>query len=302
MSVFKQKNLSLIFSTYLILTLSFTVVMIFSLLSVNINTLLTKWGQDTQVIVYLTNNISTLERERIEKFVTSDPIVAEVSFVSKEKALEDFQSQLAGFSSDLSNDEILNELLPQSLHLTIKKQFAEVSGQIDQINILSNKIKSFSGVEEVQFGEAWLKEYASIANTTYSIIAFFVFVILFSTGFIISNLIRALTESKKMEIEVLEMIGASYWLIRKPFLINSFSLSVIASLFSLAFTYSVYHVVIYIFQATQSLTRLSMSLSFFSLGQSLFLIFTFITISMLSAYWSVKNINTGWAAKDTKHA
>lgn len=295
----KKLNHSLKITTYLVLSLSFTLIQLFGLLSLNLKSILTKWGNESQIILYLSNETNHETRELIEEKIKQEPSVESVQFVSKEKALSEFQTQLAGFSGDLEKDDIIADLLPNALHVTIKKNFAEIETQLFDIKALSQKFKSFVGVDDVQFGESWLKEYLGITRAAYGIIFFVMAILLLSSAFIVSNLMRALIDAKRSEIEVFEMIGATYWKIRKPFLIRAIFIGFFSSALAILFTYFISTYLKNLLNNSFHLDHLTKSFSFFNVFQISVLLILGAAISFLATYLSVKKINTGWASRGT---
>lgn len=72
---------------------TFACVGVFLLLYVNLKTMATSLEQDIQVMVYLQDDVTEQARNDIEQQLKADRAIGSLTFVSKERALADFQAQ-----------------------------------------------------------------------------------------------------------------------------------------------------------------------------------------------------------------
>ena len=89
----KNNSLTLKITTLAVLTLCFSFLTGGALLLKNLESLLTSWGQDLQMTVYLAASQSDEERNQIEKKLSSYPSVESVSYVSQQASLDKFSAQ-----------------------------------------------------------------------------------------------------------------------------------------------------------------------------------------------------------------
>ncbi len=197
------------------ITIAFSILSLFLVLFVNLNTFLTTWNQQVQLIVYLEDTVTTDQRQALEQVISTNPDVESMTFVPREAAWAKFKNT---FSSKKSNfiDDLKFNPLPSSYNLKFKpsedrfvkiRQFAEIFQEKD-------------GVESVEYGEKWLAAFEKFMV----FIRIFILAIggLLALGlvFIISNTIKLSFYSRQDEIELMLLIGATPNFIVIPFLLE----------------------------------------------------------------------------------
>ena len=197
-------------SAVLVLTLTFFLVARFSLLAINTQTILSFFESRPHLSIYFKNDASGDKIQEFKKEIEKIDKVSEVNFVSKEDALKIYKEQN-------KNDEALTslvtpEILPASLE--IRASDSKVLSQIAQ------NYQSKSEVEEVIFQEDIVKQLKQWVNAVRleglvvigSLVLVSLTVILLIIGLRIA--------SRREEIRIMQLIGATKWFIRKPFILE----------------------------------------------------------------------------------
>src|SRR5437868_4171543 len=109
-----KRNWTLQFSTLIVVTACYLVVCGSMLLSQNLRKILTVWGEELQMTVYLSENTEAPDVESLQKKIEANPNVGKIKFISKEKALEDFRGQMASYAPDILTEKDLLSLIPAS--------------------------------------------------------------------------------------------------------------------------------------------------------------------------------------------
>ena len=178
----------------------------------NLNGFLSKLDDEVQLIVYLNDNISSAERKVLEDIISKSPFVKSTTKVSKKLAWEEFQSNMS---------ENLKPLLGMKfnpLPASYKIQFYEADNRLVHIRELSEKLKAKKGIESVEYGQEWITKIEKFM--------FFSRLFLFAMGgllcfgliLIISNTIRLSIYSRRDEIELMLLIGATPSFVKVPYL------------------------------------------------------------------------------------
>lgn len=291
----RQTQWSLRVTTFIVVSACFVVMGFSLLLSQNFQRILTLWGEDVQMTVYLSSDLSERGRQDIEKLLTDTGKVDKVTLVTQEKALSDFRTQLATYAPDLSQDDELLKVIPASLQVSLSKDVA-VQDQNTTLQSLAALLKDKEGIDEVSYGQEWVEKYASLVNAVQVTLNSLGVIILIASLFVMSNAIRASIQTRFDEIVVLEMIGATATAIRKPFLKEGALLGFLSSSVALALCFT-------LFYGFKNL--LVNKLSFFQLGQHLGFLPIWISVAFivmgtllgaLGSYLCVRKLNTGWAA------
>lgn len=136
--------------------------------------------------------------------------VSNIQFISKEQALEVYKEQ--NKNDPLLLEMVTAEILPASL---------EISATSPQyLSELNDTVKKEPGVDDIVFQKDVVDTLISWTTTLRKVGIVFIVFLLIATLFILLTTIGMKIALRKEEIEVLNLIGASNWYIRKPFVIE----------------------------------------------------------------------------------
>lgn len=281
-------------STLVVVTACFVVMGSALLVSQNFKNLLTLWGEEVQLTVYVSSDISKKSIEHIEKTLKESGQVSEVSYISQERALVDFKAQMASYAPDMSQDEELLRLIPASFQVKLAPHIP-ASEQAQVIKSLALKTRDLNGVDEVSYGQDWIEKYAALVSAIQITLRLLGFVIVSAALFVISNAVRASVQNRKEEIIVLEMIGATFTTIRKPFLVEGATLGFGASVFGILLCFGIYTAIRNVLISQLSFLQLGAHISFLTpVTMIVFMIFG-TSLGALASYLCVRRINDGFA-------
>jgi cell division transport system permease protein len=201
--------------------LSLSIFALFMIIFVNLNAVVGGWGERTHIVAYLkASAIADGGVERLKGLVAGQSGVEDVKYVSRDAALDILKEELKGHSAIFEGVEAT--LLPASFEITVAEEFRDPA----KIQSIVEVIRNFSWVEEVQFGEEWLAKLSSLLSFLEIVAIFIGFFLGAAVLFIVSNTIRLTIYSRKQEIEVMRLIGASDKFIKIPYLIEGFILGI----------------------------------------------------------------------------
>jgi cell division transport system permease protein len=184
----------------------------FLLLFVNINTWLQGWGKTLTMSVYLSDDINELQRSHISKYINNLPNAKIRRYISKEAALKDLRNALG------SQGDLLNELSRNPLPASFEISFEQSNAEDPDPRALKESLETLDGVTDAQYSEAWLSKFQGIMD----MVRFVGFIIggLLCMGvlFITTNTIKLTIYSRREEIEILKLVGATDWFVKMPYL------------------------------------------------------------------------------------
>lgn len=291
----KDAQWTLRISTFIVVAACFVVMGFSLILSQNFQRILTLWGEDVQMTVYLSSDLSEQGRQDIEKILKDSGKVGQITLVTQEKALSDFRTQLAAYAPDLSQDEELLHVIPASLQVSLADSIA-VTDQKATLDSLAKLLKDKEGIDEVSYGQEWVEKYASLVTAIEMTLSSLGVIIVLASLFVMSNAIRASIQTRFDEIVVLEMIGATASAIRKPFLKEGALLGFTSSAVALALCFALYWGLKNLLVQKLSFFQLGQHLSFLPIWVSLAFVVLGTLLGALGSYLCVKKLNTGWAA------
>ena len=206
----------------------------FLLLFVNLNTWIQGWEHSLTMSVYLHDGINEATRDKIAAFITDLPAAEIKRYVSKEDALRNFRRALgpqAGLLEGLSGNP-----LPASYDVVFK----DMEGQRPDAQKIKKELEKIDGIEEVQYSEEWLKRFEALIN----MVRFVGFIIggLLCMGvlFIVTNTIKLTIYSRKDEIEIMKLVGATDWFVKIPYLLEGMIQGILGGILALVTLFFVY--------------------------------------------------------------
>lgn len=212
-----------------ILTTAFTLacVGIFLLLYVNLRSAAGWLQDDIKIMVYLDEQLTREAVSEVEGRIKADRMVAGVLYISKEQALSEFRAQ---FPSDSHLLEGLGENpLPASFVVTLAAQYRAP----DAVKRWTERVRTMPGVAKIDYNQEWIDALSGLIHYI-ELIAIGVGVILSAAAVtIIGNTIRLTLFSRREEIEILRLIGATRSFIRIPYLLEGAVLGACGSALSL---------------------------------------------------------------------
>jgi len=171
-----------------------------------------------QVTVYFQTNVEENKIFKIREDLNNSGKVASVKYISQKEAFEIYKK--LNKDNPLLLEMISSDILPASLEIYAKKPIF--------LPEIAEYLKKQPGVDEVQFQKDIVDRLLTLTNILRTAaISFFIFLILM-TIIVLTTSISFKIALRKEEIELLRLIGASDFYIRKPFLKESFFLGFIA--------------------------------------------------------------------------
>lgn len=183
----------------------------FILLLVNVEGWIKNWGGSITMSVYLEENLSKGEVARIKNALSSREEMEIYRYISKEEALRELERALGPQAQLISG--LTKNPLPASFEIVVKE------AQKDP-ELIKKEVESIPGVVEVQYSEAWIKRFKGVMRMVR--IGGVIVGILLCLGilFIVTNTIKLAIYSRKEEIEIMKLVGATDWFVKAPFLIE----------------------------------------------------------------------------------
>jgi len=206
------------------------IVGVFLLISINLNLFLENLESQLEIVVYLEDNISKAELSTLSNNFNSIDGIKEVKFVSKEEAYQRLSKDLGEQKDILSAIE--TNPLPASFEVQIKDPKV-----IEQI---ANQITEFKKVEEVEYGREIAEKLLNFTYIFRSAGILVLALLVFASILIISNIIKITVYTRRNEIEIMSLVGATSWFVKWPFIIEGFLQGFISSLLSTVILYYFY--------------------------------------------------------------
>ncbi len=196
------------------IALSVLIVSAFVLFFVNASEILNTWKQGVRVMAYLKPDVADSQVLVIKQTILGMPGVEDVVFISREEALELLKADMKRQASLFEN--LGENQLPDAFEIHMVAS-ARSWGKVE---ILAREIESVSQIEDVEYGQKWLGRFSSIFNL-FRITGFAMGALFFLAAvFIVANTIRLILYSRREEVEIMRLVGASDGFIKAPLYIE----------------------------------------------------------------------------------
>jgi cell division transport system permease protein len=204
----------------------------------NMTRLLMEWGEQIRVVVYLEDTMGETAVKDLRRELVGMAGISEVRLISKKQALEDFRSHLGGKS------EILDGLTPNPLPSSLVVGLDPERRNSLFAARLAASIRGRRGVESVDYGRAWVESFERLIREMKWIIAGVGLLLGLGIVLIVSNTIRLALYTRREEVEIMDLVGATPGFIRSPFLVEGFLAGVCGAGLALGALYLLYRVVL----------------------------------------------------------
>jgi cell division transport system permease protein len=229
-----RQNCFLNIVTIATIALAFLLLSLFLLVFVNLERVADSWSERVQVSVYFDRELSSTEITASTKMILAIPGVTRVHYVSKDEAFKRFSSRLRGQENFL--DGVAAEILPSSFELALDKG----NRDSDSLTLIAARLKQIQGFNEIQYGEEWVQRFTDfmfLVKFAGLLLAGF---IVTAVVFIVANTIKLTIYSRKDELEIMGLVGATRMFIKGPFLIEGVIQGVLGSTLAVGILSGVY--------------------------------------------------------------
>ena len=219
----------LVFATIIaVLVSSFLVFTTLSARSIVQNNTL-RWQNGVHVVVFLDDRVTTTAHRQLEESLESYPEVRTVEYFSKSEAEEEFKTLFRDQPELLA--EVDYEILPSSLRINLNNPSV--------CTLIINRLEGNPAVKEIRTSGEAIERLLSLTDTLVISASAFALLIGFAAFILIINTLRLAAYSKKKEIKIMRLIGASSTYIRLPFIFEAVIESLIGTSIAVGFGWAV---------------------------------------------------------------
>lgn len=221
------------------ITLALLIVSLFLLVFVNLENAADNWSERVQVTVYFDKELAAPDQKTLRDKISALPGVSRVSYVSRDEALKRFKSRLRGQETLLEG--VRAEVLPTSFEIALKRANRDTAS----VETFVTALKRIPGISEVQYGEEWVRRFNSFLNFMRLLGALLGGFLVIAVVFIVSNTIKLTIYSRRDELEVMSLVGATRFFIKAPFLLEGLIQGLAGSLLSVILLFGLYELFLY---------------------------------------------------------
>jgi len=209
----------LVFATIIaVLVSSFLVFTTLSARSVVQNNTL-RWQNGTHVVVFLDDRVTTTAHKQLQVSLESYSEVRTVDYFTKAEAEDEFRVLFKDQPDLLS--EVDYEKLPSSLRVNLNNP--------SDYELIIERMDGNPAVKEIRTSGEAIERLLSLTDTLVISASAFALLVGFAAFILIINTLRLAAYSKKKEIKIMRLVGASSTYIRLPFIFEAIFESLIGT-------------------------------------------------------------------------
>ncbi len=200
-----------------------------SLLSVNIDALIGDLEDQNEIVALVDETLSDSEAAALQQSISLIDNINTSQFVSREAAMDNFMGNY-----DAS--------LMEGIDATVfRHRYVIQLTDIAQMAKTKQDLEAIPGIADVKAHLDYADAFITIRNIVTIVSFALIAVLVFVSFFIMSNTIKLATYSRREEIGIMKMVGASNSFIRLPFVIEGLILGLLGSLLAFVIQWALYN-------------------------------------------------------------
>jgi cell division transport system permease protein len=206
-------------------TVALLLVGFFTALMVNLNFISDQVRHQVEVRVDIDKATTKAQTMELKKKIEALPLVANVKYVTKKENLNELIESMSRNGKENPALASLRDENPLPNSFQVKTKHPE-----DAITV-ANAIKPFDNVTSVKYGDGkgTVEKMLSITDTARNVGLAIIIGLLFTAVFLIGNTIKLTILSRRKEIEIMKLVGATNGFIRWPFFVEGLLLGVLGA-------------------------------------------------------------------------
>ena len=231
-SVFR--NLSLSMASIMCITITLVVVSLAIILTYNVNNFTKEVEKDVSIVVFLDSSITDEGIDDVSDELDKIANIAGEPIKKTKKQVTEEMMETSQIWKDIMSKWTDEE---NPLQATFEVKVVDLK-YIDEV---ANQIKEIKGVDTLSYGEGLIKPLISVFAAVKDIGIIIVVALILATAFLISNTIKITIFSRKREIEIMRLVGASNTNIKIPFIMEGIIVGLLGAAISAGLLVYIYY-------------------------------------------------------------
>jgi cell division transport system permease protein len=205
------RNVTMTIAMIITMTVSLSMLGAALLVYIQVNDMRDFYYDKIEVSIFLKGDITDDQRASLQNDLKNDALVQTVFHETKEQAFERFKTQFRD-APDLVN-ATKPDSLPESFRVKLKDP--------KKVTSLADEFRSRDGVSEIVDQQQLLKKVFSILSSLQRVALIAALFQGIAAALLVANTIQVAAYSKRREVAVMKLVGASNWFIQLPFVLEA---------------------------------------------------------------------------------
>jgi cell division transport system permease protein len=169
-----------------------------------------QWTSQVEVAVFLATDISPDERDQLQKDLLAMPEVSRVTYESKSAAYDRFRRLFA------NQPDIVNNTSPDALPESFRVKLRDPH----KFGVIRDRLEGRPGVYQIRDERQTVHELFRATETQRKVSLVNAIVVFIAAILLIATTIRMAIYSRRKEIGIMKLVGATNWFVRIPFMME----------------------------------------------------------------------------------
>jgi cell division transport system permease protein len=205
------RNVTMTIAMIITMAVSLTMLGASGLMFIQVDSMKDRYYQDVEVAIFLSKDVSEEQRTSLDTALKSDPLVNKVVYEDKQTAYNNFKEMYRD-APDLVN-AIKADQLPESYRVKLKNP--------EQYQQIFDKYKDTEGIDEIVDQRRLLEKIFNILGSVQRMALVAASIMAVAALLLVANTIQVAAYSKRREVAVMKLVGASNWFIQAPFVLEA---------------------------------------------------------------------------------
>ncbi|BCJ64290.1 permease-like cell division protein FtsX [Polymorphospora rubra] len=214
------RNVTMTIAMIITMAVSLTMLGASGLMYMQVNSMKDFYYDQIEVSIFLKGDITEEQRSTLDASLKADPLVAEVIYESKEAAYEKFKAMYQD-APDFVN-AVKPDTLPESFRVRLNDP--------EQYRQIVDKYQANEGIDEIVDQRRLLDKIFGILNSVQNMALIAASIMAIAALLLVGNTIQVAAYSKRREVAVMKLVGASNWFIQAPFVLEAVVAGLIGSI------------------------------------------------------------------------
>ena len=235
-SVFRNFSLSL--ASISCITITLIVVAVATILSLNVNNFTEIVEKDVTIVAFLDVDITDERKEEIYDEILSLDNISCGQMIDGHCENVEPKDKMEITDEMMKSSDVFKQVMKDWTReeSPIQDTYQVKVDDIELIGKTADEIKGIENVSVVKYGEGMVEQLVTVFDTIRKVTIAIVIALIIVTAFLIANTIKITIMSRKREIEIMRLVGASNINIKIPFIFEGLLLGMLGSIIPMIIT------------------------------------------------------------------
>lgn len=202
----------------------------FSLVAVNVDNMLARLEADNEFLAFIDDELTLDDAQAIEQKLKQIENISEVVFVTREEAMDSFVED--------KEQSLFKDLPSEVLRHRYQVKVVDIELMSDTVQ----EVENITGIAKVRADLEIAEGFIFVRNIAMVLAIILIVMLVVISLFIIANTVRIATFTRREEIAIMKMCGATDWFIRWPFVFEGVIIGLFGAILAFFMQWGIYEV------------------------------------------------------------